>query len=95
MIRQLALMSTEKFNNFPARHGVPDQYSPYTLVTGKTLNYKKDCLCKFEEYMQAHTHAEPRNDMRERTYDAIYLRPNDNAQGGHIVMDLTTGEEIT
>ena len=64
-------------------------------MTGKTLNYKKDCLCEFGECVQADTYDEPWNDMQERSKDAIYLRPNDNAQGGHIVMDLKTGEEIT
>ena len=76
MIRQLAVTSTEKFNNFPAKNGISDHYSPETLVTGKTLSYKKDCLYEFGEYVQAHTYNEPRNDMRERSYDAIYLRPN-------------------
>ena len=33
--------------------------------------------------------------MRQRTLDAIYLGPNDNDQGGHVLMDLTTGFRIT
>ena len=92
MICHLTITSTEKINNFPAKHDVSDHYSPDTLVTGKTLNYKKDCLCEFGEYVQAYTYNEPRSDMRERSHDVIYLRPNNNAQGGHIVLDLTTGE---
>ena len=46
----------DKFNNFPAKHGVSDHYSPETLVMGKTLDYKKDCLCEFGEYLQAETY---------------------------------------
>ena len=85
----------ENFNNFLAKHGISDYYNPDPLVMGKTLNYKKDCLCEFGEYVQADTYDEPRNDMQERSKDVIYLRPNDNTQGGHIVMYLKTGEEIT
>jgi hypothetical protein len=33
--------------------------------------------------------------MTARTIDAIYLRPLRNIQGGHEVMDLTTGRVIT
>jgi hypothetical protein len=58
-------------------------------VTGKTLDYKKDYLCKFGEYIQAETYNEPQNDMRARSYDTIYLKPNNNAQGGHIVGGIT------
>jgi hypothetical protein len=64
-------------------------------VTGRTLDYKKHCRYEFGEYVQADTYTEPRNDMCERTLDAIYLAPNDNDQGGHILMDLTTGKRIT
>ena len=95
MIRELVVGSTEKFNFFVAKKGVSDNFSPETIVTGRRLNYKKHCSFEFGEYVQAHTYNEPRNDMRERTLDAIYLRPNDNDQGGHILMDLTTGALIT
>ena len=33
--------------------------------------------------------------MTECTINAIYLRPNDNTQGGHICMNLNTGKCIT
>jgi hypothetical protein len=95
MIKELVIGSTEKFNFFVAKRGVSDHLSPETIVTGRTLDYKKHCRYEFGEYVQADTYTEPRNDMRERTLDAIYLRPNDNDQGGHILMDLTTGARIT
>ena len=38
---------------------------------------------------------ERRNDMTERTLDATCLRPNDNDQSGHTLVDLTTGARIT
>ena len=75
MIKELVIGSTEKFNFFVAKNGVSDHFSPETIVTGRKLNYKKHCLYEFGEYVQAHTYNEPRNDMRERTLDTIYLRP--------------------
>ena len=33
--------------------------------------------------------------MKERTIDAIYLCPNNNIQGGHVYMNLSTGKRIT
>jgi hypothetical protein len=95
MIKELVEGSTEKFNFFVAKNGVSDHFSPETIVTGRTLDYKKQCQYEFGEYVQADTYTEPRNDMRERTLDAIYCRPNENDQGGHILMDLLTGSKIT
>ena len=74
---------------FSGKHGVSCHCSPETLVTGETLNHEKDCLCGFGECAQAHAHTELQNGMQERVCDTIHLRPNDNAQGGHLVMDLT------
>ena len=93
MIQHLAITSTDKFNNFPAKPRVSDYSSPETLLTGKTLDYKKDWLCEFGEHLQAEMYNELQNDMRARSYDTVYVRLNDNAQMGHVVMYLITGEK--
>ena len=85
--QQLAVMSTDKSDNFPVKHGTLSQCITETSVTEKTSNFKKHCSCEFGECTQAHVQDEPRNGMCSR--------PNDNAQGGHVVMDLTAGAEIT
>ena len=33
--------------------------------------------------------------MTERGIDGIYLRPNENLQGGHLIMNLNTGKRIS
>ena len=33
--------------------------------------------------------------MTKKAIDGIYLRPNTNKQGGHIVINLSTGKPIT
>ena len=95
MIRELAEISVDKLNWFPDKHRVSSYYSPQALITQKVLDYNKQCKHEFREYVQAHHQNTKTHDMKERTIDAIYLRANDNEQGGHIVMNLNTGEKIT
>ena len=61
-------------------------------MTKKVLDYNKHCKYEFGEYVQAHHQNNKVNDMKERTIDAIYLKPNDNKHGGHVLMNLNTGE---
>ena len=95
MIEELMVHSTKRINWFPAKHSIYDTYSPMTILEGQTLDYKKDCTYKFGTYVQAHTQNNPTNPMMEHRIDSIYLRPNENQQGGHIIMNLNTGKRIT
>ena len=95
MIKHLAIISTDRLNWFPAKYGISKTYSPMTIITGKTLEYKKHCVHEFGAYVQAHTENVKTSSMTERGIDAIYLRPNENRQGGHYVMNLNTGNELT
>ena len=45
--------------------------------------------------MQAHNQPTYTNSNAPHTLDAIYLRPAQNMQGGHELMDLTSGLVIT
>ena len=81
MIKELVTSVTNQLNWFPAKNGISKYYSPMTIITGKQLNYKKDCTHEFGTYVQAHHDSEPTNDMTERGIDGIYLRPNKNDQG--------------
>ena len=95
MIEELGELCTERLNMFPAKHGISSYYSPEALVSGKILDYNKHCKYSFGEYVQASVERTIKNDMVERTIDAIYLRSTDNQQGGHIVMNLNTGRKVT
>jgi len=64
-------------------------------MTQQPLDYNKHCKYKFGEYLQAHHQNQPTNTMAERTINAIYLQPNDNTQGGHVLMNLNTGEKFS
>lgn len=92
MIKHLVISSTEEFNMFPARNGVNDYYSPETLVTDKLFNYDQHCKFRYGDYVQADDYNDPRNDMRPRCIDGIYLRPAENTR--HYVMDLQTRRDV-
>ena len=95
MIEMLAETSTERLNMFPAKHGISKYYSPNTIMSKELLEYNKHCKYSFGEYVQAHHQNQPMSTMKECAINGIYLRPNTNKQGGHIVMNLSTGKEIT
>ena len=52
---------------------------------------QQHCQCMFGTYIQATQENNPKNTQAPRTIDAIYLRPLNNIQGGHKVMNLPTG----
>ena len=80
-------------NLFPAKHGVSSHYSPHMIVTGRNFDYEKQCVCEFGTYVQGT--AATTNTNLSRTVDAIYLRPANSIQGGHELMNLSTGKLIT
>ena len=44
--------------------------------------------------MQACHENKNTNEMKECTTDVMFLKPNDNLQGGHAVMNLSTGQRV-
>ena len=95
MIRYLTMVSGMQLNFFPAKGGVSTYYSPRMIMDQTNLDYTKHCTTPFGAYVQAYHESNPHNTSVSRTRDGIYLRPNNNFQGGHEVMDLNTGRVIT
>ena len=95
MIEDLAEICKEQLNMFPAKHGVSSYYSPEALVTGKILEYDRHCKYLYGEYIQAHNENLKQSSMTKCMIDAIYLWPNNNMQGGHILMNLNTSKWMT
>jgi hypothetical protein len=54
--------------------------SPPTILSGMSLNYKKNCKLKFGTDVK--THEDHNNSMATRTTSAIAFRPTGNVQGG-------------
>ena len=82
-------------NLFPAKDGVSKHYSPKMILTNESLDYDKHFQVAFGQYVQVNHESNQKNSNIARTLDAIYLRPNNNIQSGHEVMDLSTGRVIT
>ena len=91
MIRHLAMQVTAQLNYFPVKGGVSKYYSPRMILNRKNLDYNKDFVVPFGAYVQGGHETNPTNNNTTRSVDAIYLKPSDNFQGGHQLMDLNSG----
>jgi hypothetical protein len=95
MIRYLAMYQVNQLNLFPVKGGVSAYYSPRMILNQENLDYAKHCSVPFGAYVQANHETNRTNSNTTRTLDAIYLRPAQNQQGGHELMDLNSGQVIT
>ena len=92
MIKYMCLSQTHNTNIFPAKNGVSNYLSPFTIITGRATDYNKACQVGFGAYVQGYNVT--RNDQTPRTLDGIYLRPSTNKQGGHEVLNVVTGKAV-
>jgi hypothetical protein len=60
---------------FPTKGGVSDTLFPKTIMSGETLDYKKNLSLQLGQYCQVHEEDNPRNSQIARTRVAIYLGP--------------------
>ena len=63
-------------------------------MTRRVIDYNKHCKFEFGEYVLAHMETNPTNKIKEHAIDGIYLRSSTNLQGGHVIMNLSTGKKI-
>ena len=94
MIIKLALRITRIANFFPAKGGISRHYPTATIVTGKQIDFNKELVYSFGDYVQAYYESRPKNNNLPRTKGCIYLQSTDTLQRGHELMDLSTGELI-
>jgi hypothetical protein len=88
-------MQASQLNLFPAKGGISPYYSLRTILGLPTLDYEKHGAVPFGAYVQANHETNQTNSNAARTFDAIYLRPALNMQGGHKLYDLNSGRVIT
>ena len=79
-------------NCFYPSETVVEGSSPRTIMTGRTVDYNKQCTYEFGQYVQ--THEEHNADMKPRTIGALALRPTGNEQGGYYFLSLLTGKRL-
>ena len=95
MIKELSKRVTHLLNIFPAKGGISSYYSPYTILSGKSIDYEKELSIPFGAYVQGSNEPKPSNTNAPRTLDCIYLGPIKSKQGGHKLKDISTGKVIT
>ncbi len=91
MLEILVMQSASNLNLFIPKGGASNQYSPYTILNRRTLDYNKHLQVSFGTYGIAYDRPKHKNSMESRGMDAIYLRSSGSDQGGHDVMNLATG----
>jgi hypothetical protein len=95
MIRYLVETQASQMNYFPVKGGISTYHSPRSILGLATLEYDKHCTVPFGAYVPANHETNQTSSNAPRTLDAIYLKPEMNLQGGHELMDLNSGQEIT
>jgi hypothetical protein len=80
MIRKLATLCVKQLNMFPAKGCSSPYLSPYTIMSGKAVDYEKELKIPFGTSVQAIKDHTPYNTPEPRTIDAICLGPASNKQ---------------
>ena len=93
MIKGLAIQVAKQANYFPVKGGVSSILSPCQLIEQENLDFHKDSGIPFGSYVEAAQ--KTTNTAKARTRSAIYLGVSSNIQGGHEVMALDTGFELS
>ena len=74
--------------------GMDRRLSPRELVTGREVDYNKDCRADLGAYIQAIMDKVVTNDNTPRTHRCIALGPSGNRQGSLKCFDLETGKLV-
>ena len=90
MICYLAIGVTHNGNYFPAPTIISKHYLPHIIVSGRQVDFTKESLYSFGDYVQVKNDLPIKNKNLPRLLDCIYLRAVGLLQGGHEVMGLTT-----
>ena len=93
LVKDLVHFMVFCLNNLPVADGVLSTLIPKEILTGLTIDFTKHCLLEFGELV--HTHEDGDSSMALRTVEALALRPTGNRQGGHMFLNLHTGNVIT
>jgi hypothetical protein len=95
MTEHLGETRAEKMNWFPAKNGVSKHFSPHQIVEQRNVNYKTKCVVEFGAYVHTTGGVETKNTMAPRTTKGIYLRPSNQKNEGHWVLNIHTWKVIS
>ena len=92
MIRELLARITKNRCMVIAKGGCSAYYSPHQILKKRNVDYEKEFRYSFGSYVIASE--KTTNTPKARGRDCIYLRASRNLQGGHRVLDITTGRVL-
>ena len=95
MLEMMVMKSAAQLNYFAPKDGVSREYTPRMILHQRGLEYAKHCAIPFGTYVIAYQDNDPKNTVKSRGLDSIYLRPSAESEGGHEVMSLETGRLVT
>ena len=81
-------------NASPRYQGVTGGFFPRELVTGRTINYLRDCRATVGVYIDASRDSMVTNGQDNRTHPCIALGASGNRQGSIKCFDLETGKVV-
>jgi hypothetical protein len=90
----IVFKAVKHLNYFPPKGGISDIFSPRTIMTGETLNYKTQLNLCLGQYCQVHEEGTPRKGQHSRAQGGICVGPSGNQQGGFKFMSLATGQRL-
>ena len=70
--RELVLSCVTLLNMVPRKAGISQLLSPWTLVTGRAIDYEKQCKVKCGEYSLVHEENKPTNSMKPCYFHKLF-----------------------
>ena len=95
LLIHIVFFSVKMLNYSPKKGGVSTVYSPKTIMSGETLNYKRNLAVNIDQYRQVHEEGTPRNVKSARAKSETCLGPSGNTPGGFKFMILHSENNIT
>ena len=93
--KELVITCVVMLNTVPRSTGLSLVYSPWTLVTGRRLDYTMHCRVRAGEYCVVDEEFKPRNSTQiARESGAIAVGPYGNLHGTYRFMYFSSGEMI-
>ena len=92
MIVRLDLRIARMVNFFPDKEGISHHYPTATIVSGRQVDYNRELVHSFGDYVQGYDDHYPKNNNIPRTKDCMYLQYLYTLKHGHELMDLATVE---
>ena len=94
MISRMVENAVFWINALPVNSGMSYKISPWTLITGTTIYFKRHWKIEFVVYAEAHKKTFPCNSTRSCTEPAICIGSTVNLQGYYWFLNLRTGWHI-